>query len=52
MKRGNLGAIIAQLICLDLLTAFITMGDYNRHPECKSAGNRESIPGRRRIWHV
>src|SRR5262245_56159299 len=29
MKRENLGAIIAQLICLDLLTAFITMRDHS-----------------------
>src|SRR2546429_9206885 len=31
MKRGNLGAIIAQLICLDLRTAFITMRDHSRN---------------------
>src|SRR5438874_3724565 len=29
MKRGNLGAIIAQLIYLDLRTAFITMRDHS-----------------------
>src|SRR5439155_13774557 len=31
MKRENLGAIIAQLICLDLRTAFITMRDHSRN---------------------
>src|SRR6266581_4322718 len=31
MKRGNLGAIIAQLICLDLRTAFITMRAHSRN---------------------
>jgi hypothetical protein len=37
---------------LDLLTVFITIRAYQCNPKCKAAGKRDSIPGRRRIWHA
>src|SRR5215475_13018869 len=44
MKRGNLDAIIAQLICLDLLTAFITMRDHSRNQSVSEQATAGAYP--------